>query len=330
MLAITTLPTEPTPTPPNSDRLGINLAVPWVDSPFFETILAQLPCSPAERDLARFYRRHGYLLIEDSIVDAVDLRHIDAYVTAKTTPADGRLQDAWMGCDAVRAIATHPYVMALLEFLYMRRPVPFQTLNFVTGTEQGTHSDSIHFSTLPARYMAGVWVALEDVGLVQGPLHYYAGSHTLPEYDYYDIGIAEEDLFPDDPNRGPMLWDNPRTTLKYKYYEEFIAALVKTQGLTRSEMTVRKGSFLIWASNLLHGGCAIHDRTSSRRSQVTHYYFEDVIPITPMFSNARTGEYALRRITNLATGAPMVSSFNGRAVEYAPGSIPGRGRFRLV
>ena len=68
--------------------------------------------------------------------------------------------------------------------LYDREVVPFQTLNFLRGTQQMAHSDTIHFSSLPAKFMAGVWIALEDVTHENGPLFYYPGSHKMPEYNF--------------------------------------------------------------------------------------------------------------------------------------------------
>ena len=81
----------------------------------------------------------------------------------------------------MRALATAPKVLALLDELYGREPLPFQTLNFRRGTQQAPHSDALHFSTIPAGFMCGVWVALEDMDMDNGPLVYYPGSHLLPE-----------------------------------------------------------------------------------------------------------------------------------------------------
>jgi ectoine hydroxylase-related dioxygenase (phytanoyl-CoA dioxygenase family) len=78
---------------------------------------------------------------------------------------DLRVQDAWEFNEDVRAIAASKGVIDLLSDLYGRRAFPFQTLNFPTGTEQPCHSDSIHFSSIPERFMCGVWVALEDIHL---------------------------------------------------------------------------------------------------------------------------------------------------------------------
>ena len=316
-------------TPPELGDLAGRVAMPWVDSPFFESILAGKRLSPREAEWARAYRRDGYLMFEDSIVDGADLACVDEYVRAHYDAAAGRLQDAWQGCAAVRQIATHPRVLELLTLLYGRAPVPFQTLNFLTGTEQATHSDSIHFSSIPARFMCGVWVALEDVTVAQGPLHYYPGSQALPEYDYYDLGIAEENLFGADAWSGPFTWQNPRTVQKYQRYETLIDGIAKEHGFARHELEIKKGSFLIWSSNLFHGGSRILERGTSRRSQVTHYYFADTIPITPMFSNPRLGEYFVRAPVDISTLAPMARSLNGLPVALSPGSISGLQRIRV-
>ena len=60
-----------------------------------------------------------------------------------------RIQDAWRINEHVKALALSPAVLALLEDLYGRRPLPFQTINFLRGTQQAPHSDAIHFSTMP-------------------------------------------------------------------------------------------------------------------------------------------------------------------------------------
>ncbi len=310
-------------------ELAGRLAVPWIESPFFESILASKQLSPREAEWARAYRRDGYLMFEESIVDDADLACIDAYVGAHYDGAAGRLQDAWQGCAAVRQIATHPCVRELLTMLYGRAPVPFQTLNFLTGTEQATHSDSIHFSSIPARFMCGVWVALEDVTLAQGPLHYYPGSHALPEYDYYDLGIAEENLFGENAWTGAFTWQNPRTVEKYRRYETLTDGIAKAHGFARRELEIEKGSFLIWSSNLFHGGSRILERDTSRCSQVTHYYFTDTVPITPMFSNPRLGEYFVRAPIDLSTSAPMPRSLNGLPIELTRGSVPGLERIGI-
>ena len=101
-----------------------------------------------------------------------------------------RCQDGWKEVDAVRQLAVHDSVLAALRMLMDREPLPFQTLNFPVGTSQYPHSDSIHFHTIPAGFMVGVWVALENIDAENGPLIYYPGSHKLPYYSMQDLGLG--------------------------------------------------------------------------------------------------------------------------------------------
>ncbi|NJN44140.1 MAG: phytanoyl-CoA dioxygenase family protein, partial [Anaerolineae bacterium] len=66
---------------------------------------------------------------------------------------------------------------------------PFQTLDFRVGSEQRAHPDTVHFNSYPPRFLAGVWVALEDVGEDNGTLFYYPGSHKLPEAGFAELGL---------------------------------------------------------------------------------------------------------------------------------------------
>jgi ectoine hydroxylase-related dioxygenase (phytanoyl-CoA dioxygenase family) len=184
-----------------------------------------------------------------------------------------RIQDAWRLNDSVRALALAPRALAPLEDLYGRRPLPFQTINFRTGTQQAAHSDAIHFNTIPPGYMAGVWVALEDMNLENGPLVYYPGSHKLPYIQPPDIGLQPK-------------WDH------YDEYVRFVADQMAQHGFEPRYGTIEKGQALVWAANLVHGGAKQEDRSRSRHSQVTHYFFEGCEYYAPMVSD----EGNLRRL----------------------------------
>lgn len=290
---------------------------PWVESPVFKKLIEAKAVTEKEKQLIRQYHDQGYLVINESIVDETHARMIQEHVWDKCE--GGRYQDAWRVCEAVRDVAAHEKVLSVLRLLYGREAIPFQTLNFVRGTEQATHSDVIHFSSLPRGFMAAAWVALEDITLKQGPLHYFPGSHKLPEFDYYDMGIAEEFTYPDSPWEGANSWDNPRTMHKYKLYEQLIKSIAQENGFERHKLTLKKGEFLLWSANLLHGGEAIIDSLSTRKSQVTHYHFENVVPWAPMFSNAKAGEYHVPPLNDLRTGELLQKSFfNNKNVRLIP------------
>lgn len=232
--------------------------------------VTQSPLSEAQ--VSEFAER-GYLVFDldvssdflDSLVARVEPCYPEDHRLNPTAPA--RAQDAWKRIDEVRQLAVLPLALGALEQLFGRRALPFQTLNFPIGTRQATHSDIVHFNSIPSGFMAGVWVALEDIDLDNGPLQYYPGSHLLPEYAMQDF-----DLEPS--------YDN------YRFYEENIKALVEARGLQHEFGTIKRGQALIWHANLLHGGAAQTDLSRSRHSQVTHYYFEDCQYYTPMHSGA--------------------------------------------
>ena len=121
-----------------------------------------------------------------------------------------------------------------LRLLYGRAPIPFQTLNFDAGTQQAAHSDTIHFHCSPPHFMAGVWVALEDVDERNGALFVYPGSHRLPSFDMTQLGLEPA-------NRD------------YGHYEERVAEILAAGPLEREVLPMRKGQAVIWAANLLHG-----------------------------------------------------------------------------
>lgn len=292
---------------------------PWVEDPEFELLLKSRKLSENDISMASDYARDGFLIIESAdIFDGVDIDALKEFVTAHPGSAQNRVTDGWKTCPEIQKIACNPEILRVLEFLYEREAIPFQTLNFLRGTEQRTHADFIHFASLPARYMCGVWVALEDVTLKTGPLHYYEGSHKLPEFSYQDLGI---ELISES---GGLSWANPETRLRYNQYEALIAE--KAAPFPRRVLTVKKGTALIWSSNLLHGGNPIDDLTGTRWSQVTHYFFENTVSIVPMFSNMQEQLYAITAPTEIRTGKRKENKLNGKYTHL----LPEGARFRII
>jgi len=283
---------------------------PWHEREDWEAEADRRGLSSRERALVDAYRRDGFLVVEDArVLDEIDADGIWTRLAAHFgSDGSGRAQDAWSDDPAVHAIATHPAVLDVLRVLYGREPFPFQTLNFLSGTEQRTHSDTIHFSSLPTGFMCGVWMALEDVTLRQGPLHYFPGSQKLPELDYEDLGVP--------PVVGALGWTNPNTRTSYTLYEERIAALARESGFRMYELAIARGTFLIWSANLLHGGSPRDDRTRTRKSQVTHYYFTGSVPFRPMFSRRSEGRYAVSHLRDVRTGQWIVPSLDGTPVVF--------------
>jgi hypothetical protein len=221
--------------------------------------------------LRRKFRRQGYLIINPGVpVQLLDdiLTDLNSGPSAETYRDGYRVQDAWGYHASIRTLATAPRVIRILQKLYGRQPLPFQTLNFRMGTQQKVHSDTIHFNSIPSGFMCGVWVALEDIDMDNGPLVFYPGSHRLPEYTLTDVGVEA-------------------AVENYGHYEHFVQELIARHRLRPRYATLKKGQALIWSANLLHGGAPQKDLRRTRHSQVTHVYFEGCQYYTPLTSQGK-------------------------------------------
>lgn len=284
--------------------------LPWIESPFFEKELEAADLTPEEKAFVKFYSDNGYIIFDPEIPESL----LDETVKQmkpkwdKIKGDDKRIQDAWRYCEPVQQIAAWPKVMKTVQMLYGRGPIPFQTLSFMEGTQQDTHSDLIHFGSVPQRFMCGVWVAMEDITDYNGPLHYYPGSHKLPFYEMIDIGVKASDL------------RMKKAMMQFaKDYPNFIKKLIETLGLEKHSLNIKKGQAIIWAANLLHGGNPILKAGSTRYSQVSHYYFEDCMYYVPRLSDIAINKIYFPDIDNIATGKKITSHYFGKEVRPANG-----------
>lgn len=288
--------------------------LPLVESPFFDRFFERPGVDPLVQKLARELRTNGYAVFDfphprfNSLADQI-IRELGpqfdlgAWRAKKQADQTGglRVQDA-ISCAAVREIATNANILGLLEALMGRRPFPFQTLNFPVGTEQHFHTDAIHFSSMPERFMVGVWVALEDIGPDQGPLYYFPGSHKLPIYENQNYGLR---------------FEHGEIPFQQATYEPTWRELVQALGLKEAVFTPKKGQALIWLSNLLHGGKFHKDTSKTRWSQVTHYYFDDCAYYTPMHSHFPSGVVMYREPLDILTGKKRKNSICGKPISDA-------------
>lgn len=273
-------------------------AGPWFLSPRFEQELRERDLTGEQERQVRDFAANGYLVLESTGLD--DFDQIAGGIQAELAPLHeegrfNRVENAWETCPSVRALATAPGLIELLTLLHGRRPIPFQTLNFRKGTEQKTHSDAVHFHCFPKHLMCGVWVALEDTDESNGTLHYYPGSHLLPDIEYADLGLRPGKDF-------------------YPRYEAYVEELIEARGLRRERPSLHRGQAVIWAANLLHGGDAIADPARTRLSQVTHFYFEDCSYYTPLRSDLARGKVWFRQIRDVTTGRLVPSRVGGRRI----------------
>ncbi|HHT8901498.1 TPA: phytanoyl-CoA dioxygenase family protein [Burkholderia cenocepacia] len=284
--------------------------VPLIESPLFDVEIAHSELTSEEKSVAISLNRDGYAVIDFpdpelcARIERIRERLAPLFSDTGSSSdgvfyAAGRIQDAWINDPDVKAIAANRQILDLLGRLYGRPAFPFQTLNFRVGTQQKLHTDAVHFSSIPQRFMCGVWVALEDISPEAGPLHLVPGSHNWPMIDNAIVGrrgfggTSESAQLP---------------------YQEVWDAIIKAKGATTKTFEARKGQALIWCANLLHGGSHQTNPDMSRWSQVTHYFFDDCVYYTPAFSDEYLGRLQLRNIVNVVDGAFKRNSYLGEEV----------------
>lgn len=230
------------------------------------------------------WEKNGYVIYERMVHG--DLLN-DAF--ADTKIKDDPL-DRWKRhkADGIMALAYHPWILETLRELFGVSAFPFQTLNFEVSPAIGLHADTIHFNTDPPGWMCGVWIALEDVTIDNGPLQYYPGSHKLPVVTFESLGLT--------PAKN-------RETLHHNLgvYTQWLEDRNRQDGRMPKTLLCKRGTVLIWHANLLHKSMQPKLGTT-RASQVTHYYFNkpDIRYTVPAFgmNHEKSDARAMERSRN--------------------------------
>lgn len=277
--------------------------VPWIEAGDIGAYLAQLDADDEAKRFVTDLHRDGVAVFDlgPDALDPIDRAMADAELFF--AKGKRRAQDVWRRSEAVRSLATHPRLETLLALAYGRQPFAFQTLNFRQGSEQHAHSDAAHFHSQPPRFMCGAWIALEDVAADAGPLFYHPGSHRDRVFEMSDAGVTGRR-----PKRGDYA----------AHYVQAFAAQVAGQPRTA---LLKKGQVLVWAANTTHGGLAIDRPGATRRSLVAHYFFEDCLYYTPLYSRTETDQLYLRLPADVRTGGWVWPKRDGKPVPLGPRPI---------
>jgi phytanoyl-CoA hydroxylase len=204
----------------------------------------------------------NYLSIEK--VDAINAE-IESLIDSKKIKFsyDNKIMFAIHSSHLLSSVGNDQQLIEVLSTLLGAEAILFQSINFLKGSEQHTHSDSIHMTTYPLGGLLGVWIALEDIDGDNGPLHYYPGSHKLPYY-----------LNADYNNEGNFFLIGDKS---YDEYENMISHKIKEFNINKVIFKASKGDLLIWHANLFHGGESHLNKKKTRKSMVLHYFKKDAI-----------------------------------------------------
>lgn len=214
------------------------------------------------------FENAGYAVLnqyfDESTVDNINTE-IDQLLRAKEVSFTNgnKIMFAIHKSKFLKTLGENKGLLELLSSIIHENVKLFQSINFKMGSEQHTHSDSIHMTTFPLGGLLGVWIALEDIELDNGPLHYYPGSHQLPYY-----------LNEDYNNEGNFFLIGAKD---YSQYEKMIEEKISENSIEKKVFTAKKGDLLIWHANLFHGGEPHLNKTKTRKSMVLHYFAENRI-----------------------------------------------------
>ena len=214
------------------------------------------------------FENAGYAVLnqyfDESTVDNINTE-IDQLLRAKEVSFTNgnKIMFAIHKSKFLKTLGENKGLLELLSSIIHENVKLFQSINFKMGSEQHTHSDSIHMTIFPLGGLLGVWIALEDIELDNGPLHYYPGSHQLPYY-----------LNEDYNNEGNFFLIGAKD---YSQYEKMIEEKISENSIEKKVFTAKKGDLLIWHANLFHGGEPHLNKTKTRKSMVLHYFAENRI-----------------------------------------------------
>lgn len=173
-----------------------------------------------------------------------------------------RIENGWSypGAPAVKKLAEHGEILELLECCYGRLPFAFQTGNFPVGSNQKAHREIFNFNASPDGFIAGVWIALEDVNEDAGPLAYWPGTHRLPDTTAIDFGTAPE--------------QGDRKARAQALPESYWETIIKEGNHGKHVFLAKAGDVMVLHAKLIHCDEIVLNRQLTRWCQITHYLFE--------------------------------------------------------
>ena len=276
----------------------INSNPPWVESDLFSFYLGQK--INKIKKTAKFFNKNGYVIVDLKLSKnyinktIMDIKKLAYNPNSKKNPKyfhyneNPRIIEGFKKSKFIKDLCHNKIIINLLKELYERKPIPINSINFIRGTDQPLHSDYIHFGSIPHKYLAAAWIALEDTNDYNGTISVVPGSHKLDIIDYETFNL-------------PAPSSTEEIAKFYKIYENYIKNVVKSKKLKTKNLKLKPGQAIIWAANLLHGGKKIIDKKKTRFSQVIHYHFENCKLIyNPMFSSLSGGRYSERNLKKLA------------------------------
>ena len=107
--------------------------------------------------------------------------------------------------------------------------------------------------------------SLLQVHVDAGPLVFYPGSNKASLWDFDALGDEFTNAI---GGKRQFVQDD------YSVYERMLQPRLERDGFKPAYAVVKRGEVFLWQASLCHGGANVRNKTKSRLSQVTHYFFE--------------------------------------------------------
>lgn len=270
--------------------------VPWIDRPDadIEAYIEALPKLPKydlkkklyewkERGVVIFEREVSHDLIDVALDDIhylhENFKDYDIGVEIRGEQTLSNLMDEFpKNMTGIKLNHLHCYSRAAAEISLTKNVQDFfthifqspaavlQSLTFWHGSEQWTHIDYPYVcqqKKLP--YMAASWTALEDIKPGSGPLGYFPGGHKPEISGFFDWGGGSI-LLREDSTETP------------NQFAHFLDSQMEKAGLSPESFYPKKGDVLVWHGNLPHRGMPVENPNLTRKSYVTHFTAEPLVP----------------------------------------------------
>lgn len=248
----------------------------------------------------------------DVVVDDLDkvVRHTAADIPTDQQRMRFKINDLYLSRRPVLDLGLDSRLVAILEGLFVDKPVLINSLSLDYGTQQGFHVDSL-FMTPPTPFnLAASWVALEDTHPDAGPLEYYPGSHMITPYKFSDgTNHVINDEMP--------------------AWQAYMDDQVKKLGLKKQAFVPKKGDVFIWSAYLLHAGGPIKNMDLTRKSIVFHYFTESSARYCGQKLEAHNGGYWNNKVPILTSEIRMrageqleVRTINDETTEGSKDALP--------
>lgn len=225
--------------------------------------------SSALTPLQASFLKDGVLIIENFLTKPL----MDAYCQIRERlPKDRQHEDNYYGgwayptpfmvYDELRDLALSTQLAQLLKELIGETMGLNLSLTGWQSTQRDFHADQyLNPRGLWSKYLA-VWFALDDIDKDAGPFEFVRGSHTWPVLTrdkLFQYLSPEEQASPDWPT----------------FTQDAVARMCKEEierrGGLIEQFVPKKGTILIWHSNLIHRGSVPKDGNLLRKSLICHY-----------------------------------------------------------